>query len=225
MSESIPVITLDGPGGVGKGTISALVAKELGWHYLDSGALYRLTALACQQKGLDFADRDAVADVAEHLRVEFLPDGGILLDGKEVEALIRTEEAGANASKVAAIPQVREALFKRQKAFLQPPGLVADGRDMGTSIFPDADLKVFLTASADERAKRRYKQLIEKGINVNIKSLRKEIQERDERDMNRSASPLKPAEDAHIIDTSDLSIDEVFQEVMRLYRITTKDSR
>ncbi len=224
MAEHIPVITLDGPGGVGKGTISALVAQELGWHYLDSGALYRLTALAAQQKGIDFADIDAVADIAEHLQVEFLPQGGILLDGQEVEALIRTEQAGANASKVAAVPEVREALFKRQKAFLQPPGLVADGRDMGTSIFPDADLKVFLTASADERAKRRYKQLIEKGNNVNIESLRKEIQERDERDMNRSASPLKPAEDAHIIDTSDLSIDEVFQEVMRLYRITNKDS-
>ncbi len=224
MAEHIPVITLDGPGGVGKGTISALVAQELGWHYLDSGALYRLTALAAQQKGIDFADIDAVADIAEHLQVEFLPQGGILLDGQEVEALIRTEQAGANASKVAAVPEVREALFKRQKAFLQPPGLVADGRDMGTSIFPDADLKVFLTASADERAKRRYKQLIEKGNNVNIESLRKEIQERDERDINRSASPLKPAEDAHIIDTSDLSIDEVFQEVMRLYRITNKDS-
>lgn len=223
-SQAIPVITLDGPGGVGKGTISALLAKEVGWHYLDSGALYRLTALACQQKGTDFSDTEQIAQVAENLNVEFLPAGGILLDGQEVEALIRTEDAGANASKVAAIPSVREALFKRQKAFLQSPGLVADGRDMGTSIFPDADLKVFLTASADERAKRRYKQLIEKGINVNIESLRKEIQERDERDMNRSASPLKPAEDAHIIDTSELDIDEVFQEVMRLYRITTKDS-
>lgn len=224
MAEHIPVITLDGPGGVGKGTISTLVAQELGWHYLDSGALYRLTALAAQQKGVNFADIDAVADIAEHLQVEFLPQGGIFLDGKEAEALIRTEQAGANASKVAAIPEVREALFKRQKTFLQPPGLVADGRDMGTSIFPNADLKVFLTASADERAKRRHKQLIEKGNNVKIESLRKEIQERDERDMNRSASPLKPAEDAHIIDTSDLSIDEVFQEVMRLYKITNKDS-
>ncbi len=224
MAEHIPVITLDGPGGVGKGTISALVARELDWHYLDSGALYRLTALAAQQKGIDFANIDAVADIAEHLQVEFQPAGGILLDGQEVEALIRTEQAGANASKVAAVPEVREALFKRQKAFLQPPGLVADGRDMGTSIFPDADLKVFLTASADERAKRRYKQLIEKGNNVNIESLRKEIQERDERDMNRSVSPLKPAEDAHLIDTSELSIGEVFQEVMRLYRITNKDS-
>ena len=224
MSEHIPVITLDGPGGVGKGTISALVAKELGWHYLDSGALYRLTALACQQQGVDFADIDAVADIAEHLQVEFLPQGGILLDGEEAEELIRSEQAGTDASKVAAVPEVREALFKRQRAFLQSPGLVADGRDMGTSIFPDADLKVFLTAAADERAKRRYKQLIEKGNNVNIESLRKEIQERDERDMNRSASPLKPAEDAHIIDTSELSINEVFQEVMRLYRITNKDS-
>ncbi len=225
MSKSIPVITLDGPGGVGKGTISALVAKKLGWHYLDSGALYRLTALACQQKGIDFSAIDEVVGTTEKLQVEFLPEGGILLDGQEVEPLIRTEEAGANASLVAAIPSVREALFKRQKAFMQPPGLVADGRDMGTSIFPDADLKVFLTASADERAKRRYKQLIEKGNNVNIESLRKEIQERDERDMNRSASPLKPAGDAHIIDTSELSIEQVFQEVMCLYALTTKDSQ
>ncbi len=225
MNYSIPVITLDGPGGVGKGTISALVAKKLGWHYLDSGALYRLTALACQQKGIDFSAVNELADTAENLQVEFLPEGGILLNRQDVEALIRTEEAGASASRVAAIPRVREALFKRQKAFLQPPGLVADGRDMGTSIFPDAELKVFLTASADERAKRRYKQLIEKGNNVNIENLRKEIQERDERDMNRSASPLKPAEDAHIIDTSELSIEQVFQEVMRLYASTTKDSQ
>ncbi len=216
--NSIPVITLDGPGGVGKGTISALLAAELNWHYLDSGALYRLTGLACVQNGIALDSSEEVALHAENLAVKFLPLGGILLDEQEVEALIRTEMAGNNASKVAAIPQVRDALFKRQKAFLQLPGLIADGRDMGTTIFPDALLKVFLTASAAERAKRRYKQLIEKGNNVKLADLIVEIQERDERDMNRSASPLKAAKDAHIIDTSDLTIDEVFQKVMLLYK-------
>ena len=150
MSDAIPVITLDGPGGVGKGTISALLAEKLGWHYLDSGALYRLTGLACVQKGISLdsdaqEDQNKVAQLAQNLEVKFLPRGGILLEGREVEALIRTETAGNNASKVAAIPMVRDALFKRQKDFLQTPGLVADGRDMGTTIFPEANLKIFLT--------------------------------------------------------------------------------
>lgn len=218
MSDCLNVITLDGPGGVGKGTISALLAEQLGWHYLDSGALYRLTALACEQKKISLeTEVEKIADIALNLEVKFLPQGGILLEGQDVEALIRTETAGNNASKVAVIPQVRDALFKRQKDFLQAPGLVADGRDMGTTIFPHAALKIFLTASAEERAKRRYKQLIEKGNTVKMRSLVVEIQQRDERDMNRSASPLKAAQDAHTIDTSKLSIDEVFQQVMRLY--------
>ena len=216
---TIPVITLDGPSGVGKGTISALLADKLNWHYLDSGALYRLTGLACVHKGIDLNDHENVAQIAETLQVKFSPNGEVFLEEQEVEALIRTESAGNNASIVAAIPSVREALFKRQRAFLQHPGLVADGRDMGTTIFPEAPLKVFLTASAEERAKRRYKQLIEKGNNVKLESLRVEIEERDKRDMNRSASPLKPAQDARIIDTSTLSIDEVFQKVMGLYNL------
>ncbi len=218
MTISIPVITVDGPGGVGKGTISALLAEKLDWNYLDSGALYRLTALACVQKKINLNSEPEVSQIAENLAVKFLPQGGILLEDQEVEALIRTETAGNNASKVAALPAVREALFKRQQAFLQTPGLIADGRDMGTAIFPDAQLKVFLTASPDERAKRRYKQLIEKGNDVKIADLVTDIKERDERDMNRSASPLKPAQDAHIIDTSELSINEVFEKVMRLYK-------
>lgn len=222
MTTNIPVITIDGPGGVGKGTISALVAAELGWHYLDSGALYRLTGLACVQSGivLDSADKEIkkIADIAENLQVKFLPDGDILLAEQEVSALIRTESAGKNASLVAVIPEVRDALLKRQLAFRQLPGLVADGRDMGTTVFADAPVKVFLTASADERAKRRYKQLIEKGNNVKLADLIVDIQERDERDMKRSASPLKAADDAHLIDTSELTISEVFQQVMQFYK-------
>lgn len=222
--SDVPVITLDGPSGVGKGTISALLAEKLGWHYLDSGALYRLTGLSCMQKGVSLDSnaqemQNEVARIAENLDVTFLPQGGIFLDGQEVETLIRTESAGNNASKAAAMPKVREALLKRQKDFLQAPGLVADGRDMGTTIFPDSFLKIFLTASAEERAKRRYKQLIEKGNDVNLSSLLREIEERDERDTNRTSSPLKPAEDAYLLDTSNLTIDEVFNKVLQYTEI------
>ncbi len=223
MADSIGLITIDGPSGVGKGTISALLAEKLGWNYLDSGALYRLTALACIQKeiSLDNINNDTenkIAEIARTLDVKFLPQGGVLLEDNEVEALIRTESAGYNASKVAVITKVREALLQRQKNFFQAPGLVADGRDMGTTVFPQALLKIFLTASAEERAKRRYKQLIEKEITVRMPDLVVEIQQRDDRDTNRSASPLIAAQDAQTIDTSQLSIDEVYKEVLCLHQ-------
>ena len=223
MADSIGLITIDGPSGVGKGTLAALLAEKLGWNYLDSGALYRLTALACIQKEISLDNiiddtESKIAEIARTLDVKFLPQGGVLLEGKEVEALIRTESAGNNASKVAVITKVRDALLQRQKNFFQAPGLVADGRDMGTTVFPQAPLKIFLTASAEERAKRRYKQLIEKGITVKMPDLVVEIQQRDDRDINRSASPLIAAQDALTIDTSQLSIDEVYKEVMCLHQ-------
>lgn len=220
--NDVPVITVDGPGGSGKGTICALLAQHLGWHILDSGALYRLVALGAQQKSIDFEDHHALAEYALKLPVlfEFLPGSTevrTILDGHDVGAAIRTEQAGNAASMVAAVTSVREALLQRQRDFLQSPGLVADGRDMGTTVFPHAGLKIFLTASAEERAQRRYKQLIEKGINVNLRDLLTEITERDERDTQRSASPLRAAEDAVILDTSRMTIEEVFKHVVELH--------
>lgn len=215
---SVPVITVDGPSGVGKGTISHMLADRLGWHLLDSGALYRVTGQACVIEGVSWDDDPAVADVARHLDVAFsLAANGEMLvayKGVDVSAAIRTEEGGRGASTVAAIPAVREALFARQRDFLQPPGLVADGRDMGTVVFPDAPLKFFLTASAAERAERRYKQLLEKGESVSLPRLLADIQERDERDSSRSVSPLIPAEDAIVIDSSATPISDVFARVM-----------
>jgi len=218
MSSPIPVLTLDGPSGVGKGTVCLLVAKQLGWHILDSGSLYRLLALSAG----DNVDLDNVAqlvELAENMEIEYIHSDaglGILLQGKDVSEAIRTEDIGVRASKVAAIPEVRQALLDKQKAFAQAPGLVADGRDMGTTVFPKAALKIFLTASAEERAKRRYKQLKDKGVSANLSQLTVELQERDERDSTRSASPLLAADDAIVIDTSDLSIDQVCSQVMQL---------
>jgi len=216
--NKIPVITVDGPSGVGKGTISQLLARHLGWHFLDSGALYRLTALAAQRHDIALDDEPAVAAVAAALDVVFQAsengEVNIVLENQDVSDDIRTEQAGNNASKVAALPAVRDALLQRQRDFAIAPGLVADGRDMGTTVFPQADLKVFLIASAEVRAERRYKQLKEKGFDANLMSLIEEIQQRDERDRSRSVSPLRPAEDAVSIDTSSKSIDEVMAEVL-----------
>jgi len=214
-----PVITLDGPSGAGKGTIAHAVACDLGFHILDSGSLYRLTALASQDDHLDINDHASIAKTALSLDVRFIPhDCGldIVLRGKDVTEAIRDEAIGMRASKVAAIPSVREALLQRQRDFSEPPGLVADGRDMGTTVFPDAPLKVFMTASAEERAERRYKQLKEKGISANIAALVADLKARDEQDANRAVSPLKPAEDAVLLDTTEMSIQDVTQMVLDL---------
>lgn len=210
------VITIDGPSGTGKGTIARLLARRLGWHMLDSGALYRLVAVGAEAAGIDYTDTNALAGFADAMQVKFPPEAedSILLDGQEIAPRVRLEESGEKASRVAAIPAVREALLARQLAFRQPPGLVADGRDMGTVVFPDAPLKVFLTASAEERAQRRYKQLINKGVYVSLPSLLRDIRARDERDASRSVSPLKPAGDALVIDTTDKDIAQVLQAVL-----------
>ena len=214
----VPVITVDGPSGAGKGTISHMLAERLGWHLLDSGALYRVVGQACVIEGVSWDDHPAVAEIARHLDVSFslAANGEILVayKGADVSAAIRTESGGRGASTVAAIPSVREALLQRQRAFKAPPGLVADGRDMGTVVFCDAPLKFFLTASAAERAERRYKQLIAKGESVSLPRLLEDIKERDARDQGRKISPLVPAEDAIVIDSSATPVTEVFERVM-----------
>jgi cytidylate kinase len=216
--QNVPVITIDGPSGAGKGTISHMLAVQLGWHLLDSGALYRVTGQACIIEGVSWDDHSAVTEVARHLDVKFsvAPSGETLVAyrGIDVSSAIRTEEGGRGASTVAAIPGVRQALLQRQREFMRPPGLVADGRDMGTVVFRDAPLKFFLTASISERADRRYKQLIAKGESVSLARLLEDITERDERDRNRSISPLVPAEDAIVIDSSTTPITDVFARVM-----------
>lgn len=221
--QQAAVVTIDGPGGAGKGTISHLVASRLGWHMLDSGALYRLVALAAQRHGLAWDNEPGLVALAGHLDVQFVTDASglesrVVLEGEDVSDAIRTEECGAGASRVAVLPGVRAALLDRQRAFREPPGLVADGRDMGTVIFPDAPLKIFLTASLQERATRRYKQLKQKGIDVNFATLLDEITARDVRDSQRAAAPLKPAPDAVMVDTSALSIEDVVAQVLALCR-------
>lgn len=215
--KSFPIITIDGPAGSGKGTISQRVADRLEWHILDSGALYRLVALAAQNQQIDLDNEDALALVAKQLDVVFKTsqDGGVVihLNGNDVSLTIRTEEVGSSASKVAAKPKVRAALLERQRRFQMKPGLVADGRDMGTVVFPKAELKVFLTASSEIRAERRLNQLKQQGISGSLRALISDIEIRDERDMNRKDSPLIPATEAIIIDTGKLSIDEVVNQV------------
>jgi CMP/dCMP kinase len=216
-----PVVTIDGPSGSGKGTVGGAVARATGWHRLDSGALYRLVALAGRYLGLAPDDVKRHAEVAYGMDVSFeegVEEERVLLLGRDVTAELRSEAAGAGASRVAAWPEVREALLERQKAFARPPGLVADGRDMGTVVFPQAALKIFLTASAEERALRRYKQLKDKGSGVSLAALSREIAERDARDSTRAVAPLMPAPDAHVIDSTGLGIEEVVGRVLALGR-------
>lgn len=211
---SIPVLTIDGPSGAGKGTIARRLADLLGWHLLDSGALYRLLALAAEIRGIALDDDERLSALALTLNVEFRIEGEtqrIFLDDEDVTDTIRTETVGAGASKVAAVPAVRQALLQRQRAFRQAPGLVADGRDMGTVVFPDAPLKVFLTASAEERARRRYSQLAAQQVGVDREALLREIEARDDRDMNRAVSPLKAADDAYCLDSTELTVDQVVE--------------
>ncbi len=210
---SIPVITIDGPTASGKGTVASRVAAALGFSFLDSGALYRLTALSAQQAGIGLADEPLLSSLAKGLAVRFEGER-ILLSGREVQEVIRQEAVGNAASKIAALPAVRAALVELQHRFRQAPGLVADGRDMGTVIFPDAQLKVFLTASVEARANRRYKQLIEKGFPANMAALLQDLSERDARDTQRAVAPLKPAEGAHLLDTSGMTIEQAVAQVL-----------
>lgn len=212
--SSIPVITIDGPTASGKGTVAHLVAERLGFHLLDSGALYRLTALSALRRGVDLGDEHALAKTAEHLPARFV-DGEIRLADENVGQAIRAEEIGNLASRIAALPSVRQALFGLQLGFRKAPGLVADGRDMGTVIFPSAPLKIFLTASVAARAARRYKQLIDKGFSANMDDLLADLQARDDRDTHRLIAPLVPAEGAHVLDTSDKTVAEAVELVMQ----------
>lgn len=217
MSGAIPVIAIDGPSASGKGTVAALVAKALGFSYLDSGALYRVSAHAALSRGVALDDEAGLAAMAHDLDLRF-EDGEVYLDGVAVGDAIRTEEAGRAASRIAALPALRSALLDVQRAFRKSPGLVTDGRDMGSVVFPDATVKVFLTASAEERAQRRYKQLIEKGFDANLAALVQDLRERDARDAGRQAAPLRQGDDAHLLDTTGVSIDAAVDQVLSWYR-------
>lgn len=214
----IPVLTIDGPSGAGKGTVSRIVAKKLGWNYLDSGSIYRSLAIALLQNEIDLSNINEILSIAQAMELAYECDDELVvkLDGQDITAKLGTETTGNIASIVAAVPEVRRVLLQKQKDFKRPPGLVADGRDMGTVVFPDADIKVFLTASAAKRAERRYKQLMEKGIDVNIEQITSEIEARDCRDKERTIAPLAQAEDALFIDSSAMTIDEVIARVLSL---------
>jgi cytidylate kinase len=216
-AASAPVIAIDGPTASGKGTVAARVARELGYHYLDSGALYRLVALRALEEGIAETDAEGLAGLATQMQPRF-SDGRVELDRRDVTRAIRTEDVSRAASRVAVHAPVRAALRNLQLGFRQPPGLVADGRDMGTVVFPSADLKIFLTASLEARAERRHKQLIEKGLTANMRDLLADLRVRDERDSTRATAPLKPAEDAYRLDSSTLSIDEVVAQILAWYR-------
>lgn len=222
-TSSIPVIAIDGPTASGKGTVAQRVAAQLGFHYLDSGALYRLTALSVLRRQVPLNDEHAIAKLAEKLPCRFVGDE-IWLDNENVTEAIRAEEVGNTASKIAALPTVRHALFGLQLAFRMKPGLVADGRDMGTVVFPNAQLKVFLTASVEARAERRYKQLIGKGFSANMQDLLKDLRERDARDSNRAIAPLRPAEGAYLLDTSDMTANEAVDRVLSWYAVVKKQA-
>jgi len=226
MIETVPIITIDGPTGSGKGTISRRLARDLDWHLLDSGALYRLVALVAANKSIDLADERQLTTAAAEMAVKFssaADEEQIFLDGIDVTAQLRTEERGASASKVAALPRVREALLGRQRNLAKIPGLVADGRDMGTVVFPNASLKLFLTASPMERALRRYNQLKDKGIDVSLPGLSREIAERDERDAMRKVAPLRPAADARTLDSTGMTPDDVVRQI-RLWLSELRES-
>ncbi|MEZ9297910.1 (d)CMP kinase [Vibrio splendidus] len=217
MPSQSPVITVDGPSGAGKGTLCMLLADKLGFHLLDSGAIYRVLALAAIHHGVDTESEDALVPLATHLDVQFIAEGDlvkVILEGEDVSGELRKEETGMAASKVAALPRVREALLRRQRAFSTAPGLVADGRDMGTVVFTQAEAKIFLDASAEERASRRLKQLQQKGLDVKIDDLLSEIQERDDRDRNRPVAPLRPAEDALVLDSTSMNIEQVVEKAL-----------